>query len=215
MDYLITFALLGLLAIFSHKTTSQIFTMFTRIIRSEKIALWLVCLLYLPGTALHEIAHLLAAFVLFLPVTHFTLIPKITPSNGGYGVKLGSVTYIQRDPIRGFLVGIAPIFAGVIFFYFLPAIIDQADANLLIRAVLGYFAFTVASTMLSSKQDLTDAVYMIPLVIIGAFLCYVFEIDILHIKLLVEFVSQMNYHLSIAVLINVTAYVISKILVKF
>lgn len=214
MSYLITYILLALLAFFSHKTTSQIFTVFYRIIRSEKIALWLVCLLYLPGTFLHESAHLLMALLLFLPVTGFTLVPKVIKQAEGYGVTLGSVRYIQRDPVRGFLVGIAPICAGILFFYFLPTVFDQWGSNLLMRVLLSYFAFTVASTMLSSKQDLRDAVYMIPLIIIGAIGCYIFNVDVLNSKFLLEFNRQMNYHLTIAVLINIGAYIGTKVLIR-
>lgn len=211
---LITLTLILLLAFFAHKTTSQLFTLAYRIVRSEKIALYFICFVYLPGTFLHEVAHLLTGIVLFLKVTRFTIFPVVERSPQGYGVKLGSVTYIQRDPLRGFLVGIAPIFFGVLFFYFLPSLLAEFGTSLLGRIIVGYSAFVVASTMVSSKQDLRDGIFMIPLLLILGLLFYIFQLNPFGNHYVLEFISQMNYHLSIALLINMGAYAISALFLK-
>lgn len=211
---LITLALILLLAFFAHKTTSQLFTIIYRAVRSEKIALYIVCFFYLPGTFLHEVAHLLTGIILFLKVTRFTIIPVVERTPGGYGVKLGSVTYIQRDPLRGFLVGIAPIFFGVLFFYFLPSLFTEFGTNIIGRMLVGYGAFVVASTMVSSKQDLREGIYMIPLLLLVGLFCYIFQFNPLSNHYLLEFVSQMNYHLSIALLINIGVYAVTAIFLK-
>lgn len=210
----ITLLLLGLLAFFSHKTTSLLFTIMYRAIRSQKIALYIICLLYLPGTFLHEVAHLLTGVVLFLQVNRFTIIPVVQHTPGGFAVKLGSVTYVQRDPLRGFLVGIAPIFFGVLFFYFLPTLFAEIGTNLFGRAIIGYGAFVVASTMIPSKQDLRDGIFMIPLIVIFGFVCYIFQFNPLTNNFVLEFISQMNYHLSIALIINLGVYAIASIFLK-
>lgn len=211
---IITLALILLLAFFAHKTTSQLFTIIYRIVRSQKIALYIICFFYLPGTFLHEVAHLLTGTLLFLKVTRFTIIPVVERTPAGFGVKLGSVTYIQRDPLRGFLVGIAPIFFGVLFFYFLPQLFAEFGSNLIGRILVGYGAFVVASTMVSSKQDLREGVYMIPLVLLAGLLFYIFQFNPLTNHYVLEFISQMNYHLSIALLINMGVYAVSAIFLK-
>lgn len=211
MELLITFALICALAFFAQKSSSNLFTLFARVVRSERIALYLVCLLYLPGTFLHEVAHLLTALLLFLPVTRFSIIPHVTHVGHGYAVKMGSVSYIPKDPIRGFLVGIAPIFFGMGFFLFLPNMFAVVGESLVGRLIVSYLALTVSSTMISSKQDLTDAVYMLPLVFIGAAALYIFNIDILSNQLLLEFISQMNYYLTTALLINLGVFFATKL----
>lgn len=210
----ITFALLLLIAFFAHKTTSLLFTIIYRVVRSQKIALYFICLFYLPGTFLHEVAHLLTGIVMFLKVNRFTIIPVVQLTPGGFAVKLGSVTYVQRDPLRGFLVGIAPIFFGVLFFYFLPTFFSEIGTSLLGRIFIGYGAFVVASTMIPSKQDLQDSVFMIPLIFIIGLVCYIFQFNPFSNHYVLEFISQMNYHLSIALLVNMGVYTIASILLK-
>ncbi len=211
---LITLLLILLIAFFAHKTTSQLFTLMYRAVRSEKLALYFICFFYLPGTFLHEVAHLLTGVALFLKVTRFTIFPVVERTQGGYGIKLGSVTYIQRDPLRGFLVGIAPIFFGVLFFYFLPSLFAEFGISILGRIVVGYGAFVVASTMVSSKQDLRDGIFMIPLLLLFGFLFYIFQYNPLGNQYVLEFISQMNYHLSIALLINMGVYAVTAIFLK-
>ena len=63
-----------------------------------------MALLYFPGTAVHEMSHLVMAMILNLKVRDISLLPKIR----GNTIKLGTVTYEKKDVVRGLIVGIAP-----------------------------------------------------------------------------------------------------------
>lgn len=52
----------------------------------------MIALLYFPGTAIHEMSHLVMAMVLNLKVRDITLIPKVR----GNTLKLGTVTYEKK-----------------------------------------------------------------------------------------------------------------------
>jgi len=75
-----------------------------------QIALILYFVLILPGVLLHEISHALAAWLLRVRVRHLSI--GIRPKGEENKVRLGSVDIAQTDPIRGSLIGMAPLIAG-------------------------------------------------------------------------------------------------------
>lgn len=109
--------------------------------------------LFVPGTLVHEMAHFLTALFLLVPVGNLQLLPKIEEN----GVRLGSVSIAKTDPIRRFLIGIAPLFVGVGiivgFFYFYP-INRLISGGFWIVLFAVYLVFTVSNTMFSSKRDM-------------------------------------------------------------
>lgn len=65
--------------------------------------------IFLPGVALHEAAHWLTALMLGIPTGRFSLTPERQPDGS---LRLGYVEVGQSDPLRGSLVGIAPLLYG-------------------------------------------------------------------------------------------------------
>ena len=72
-------------------------------------AVMLYFLALLPGVALHELSHWLAAILLRVPVGKLSLWPK--KKRGGQ-VRLGSVSVGASDPLRASLIGVAPLVVG-------------------------------------------------------------------------------------------------------
>lgn len=128
---------------------------------------------YFPGTLIHESSHLLAAMALFLKIHSVSIFPVIEHG----GVKLGSVTYYKRDPVRSILVGIAPLFGGTATAYGLYLILGYTDV-FWIRALVIYLLFTIMSTMFSSAQDLVDVVWLVPLCMLVVIVGYILGIDV-------------------------------------
>lgn len=77
---------------------------------SATAALYVYHALVLPGTALHELSHLLSAWLLRVPVGRLTLIPVM---EGPGTARFGSVQIAQVDPLRESLIGLAPLVTGV------------------------------------------------------------------------------------------------------
>jgi hypothetical protein len=75
-----------------------------------QIALLLYFVLILPGVLLHEISHAVVAWVLRVRVRHLSI--GIRRKKAGNKVALGSVDIARTDPIRGSLIGLAPLIAG-------------------------------------------------------------------------------------------------------
>ena len=143
-----------------------------KIVRNDKSILFLVSLIYFPGTVIHELSHYIGALLLNLHPREIQLFPAIE----GNKVKLGHVLYEKHphDFIRSILVGIAPFLGGLISLWILIQT-KLFPGNVWWQTLLfGYLILTISANMFSSKQDLVDVGYLIPFGLFIAFLFYLF-----------------------------------------
>jgi hypothetical protein len=139
--------------------------------RSQKTALILYALLFFPGVLLHEGSHWLAAKLLRVPTRGFSLFPR--KSSGGM-IRFGYVETATTDPLRGSLIGLAPLVSGGLAMVLIAleglglrqyitglASGQQQLAGLQPARLLAtpdlllwlYLAFAIGNTMLPSKSD--------------------------------------------------------------
>lgn len=78
---------------------------------------WLYYLLLAPGTILHELCHAVASLVLLVPVREVHLFRLRHEPDGT--VQLGEVVHDTTDPVRNFLIAMAPLFGASVLIYFL------------------------------------------------------------------------------------------------
>lgn len=100
---------LGLLMFLSQWISQHIQAIGYQLTKSSYLAMFLYLMLALPGVLLHEVSHMVAAWLLFVPVRRFQI--GIRPAKGRY-VSLGSVEIADTDPIRATLIGLAPFLFG-------------------------------------------------------------------------------------------------------
>jgi len=155
----------------SRKNFNHFFYLFRKFFHNEKTVYVLVSLVFLPGTIIHEFSHFFAAMILFLPVKDIQIFPKFEEGQ----IKLGHVLYVKKDFLRGILVGIAPFFGALLFFFVLSFFNLFPNKNLGLNIALIYLIFTISSVMFFSKQDLVDVVYLIPFVLFLLILGYIFQ----------------------------------------
>jgi hypothetical protein len=74
------------------------------------VALTLYFVLLMPGVIIHELSHLLMAWLLRVRVRRFSLGPVRRARS--QHVSLGSIEVANVDPLRGSLIGLAPLLAG-------------------------------------------------------------------------------------------------------
>jgi hypothetical protein len=137
----------------SRQNIKQFFFLFKKILSHQKISYQktiykTISLFFLPGTIIHEFSHFFAAIVLFLPVKDIQIFPKFEDGQ----IKLGHVLYIKKDFLRGILVGIAPFFGALLFFFGLSFFNLFPNKNLGLNIALIYLIFTVSSLMFSSNR---------------------------------------------------------------
>lgn len=111
--------------------------------------LFLIGILYLPGTFLHELSHFLMAKILGLRVFGFSLMPTI---KRGF-IEFGSVTVSKSSSIKLFLVAIAPLLAGLIFVPLSYLAFSTSD-SLVIKSISLYFLLSFLNMSIPSKKDI-------------------------------------------------------------
>lgn len=204
--------LIGGLFVATRYALQMLFYIFRIFGGNDQTIVIFITLLYLPGTILHELAHFVFAIACFLRVRHVSIIPVLEKNY----VKLGHVTYEKQDIVRSIIVGIAPFFAGIGFFWLISYFKLFPSQSVLINILLGYLMFTVSSTMFSSKQDLIDIIYLIPLVIIIGGVIYIFDFKItlsignLFINGILYFLNKVNMYLLISLAINIALIIVAK-----
>jgi len=209
--------LLIILFFLSRFTTNQLFHFLRRIFKSDKTVFGIITLIFFPGTVIHELAHFFAAIVLFLPVKDLKVFPEWKDNY----LKLGHVLYEKKDVVRGFLVGIAPVFVGLFVFWAIFAWQLFPNQNFMLNIIIVYLIFAVSSTMFSSKQDLVDLASIPPILIFLWGFIYVFNIKVGEIlakagitELIISFLSQINFYLLLSIAIHVAIIIMLKFFSK-
>ena len=148
--FIILFLEVGILFFLSRKMNKAL---------SLLVSINFMSFLLLPGVIIHELSHLFASVVLFVPVGNM----EFTPKKSGNGLKLGSIEIAKTDPIRRSIIGFAPVFLGLllvigIVYFFSVNILFLQDKNpyIFLALVLGiaYLLFAISNTMFSSRKDM-------------------------------------------------------------
>lgn len=144
-----------LLFFLSKKLIKSLSLTFFRITKSHKAVINILAIIFLPGTILHELAHLLTAGIMLVPVGEISVLPEIEDPPAGGGVKLGSVQIGKVDPFRLTIVGVAPVILGMLTVLGILYFGQKSQNFAWWQIVLGlYLIFEVANTMFSSKRDI-------------------------------------------------------------
>ncbi|KKP86402.1 MAG: hypothetical protein UR89_C0024G0011 [Candidatus Roizmanbacteria bacterium GW2011_GWA2_35_8] len=198
----------------SRLVLKEIFLLLNKFTKRNNLIYSIVSLIYLPGTLAHEISHFITALVLMLPVKKISIFPIFEKNE----IKLGSVEYVNRDFLRGIIVGISPVIFGMLsislIFYYNIFPTDNFFLNLL----LSYLIFSISSNMFSSKRDLNDLFLAIPVFIAILLIFYLLgmKIDLSFLvrnnnEIINVILKEINISLGLVFLINLSFLYIFRI----
>ena len=213
--YLAFFTQIILIYIISQWTIQHIFRALYKATKSTSVSSYILALVYFPGTFLHEISHFIAALGLLLNVGDIDLLPSVKKTDHGYYVKLGSVQFEHKDYVRSMLVGVAPFFVGLAFFFFMFEYDIFPNENVWITILSVYLLFSVSSSMFSSKKDLEGAIIIIPLIILIISMLIGFNVDVPKIFLsetALSIIRKLNLYLLVATVGNGLMFFILRLL---
>lgn len=222
MMYLLIILLeLVTLLLFSRIIPSLLVQIFYYFTRSHKASIYLLSLIVLPGTLVHELAHLLTAGGLLVRVGEVSLFPEIKEN----GVKLGHVEIEKTDFIRRALIGFAPVFFGIGILvggiWFANAqFFSKGEYPIWLLGILFYLVVVIGNTMFSSKKDLEGTVGFLVLMIstVGAMyflgMNQIFTLMINGIESNMGFYQNFALFLGVPVIGDVLVYILAKLLVK-
>lgn len=156
MIYFLLFSVeLIVLFFLSKRLINSLYRIIYRILPNHHAVVNTMAVIFLPGTIIHELAHLLFAGVMLVPVGEINLVPKVE----GESVKLGSVQIGETDPLRRTIVGVAPVLMGLLcigaIFLFIPF---EKDIPWWQIALGLFLIFEIANTMFSSKKDIEGVI---------------------------------------------------------
>lgn len=134
-----------------------------RITRNHTAVIHTLAIIFLPGTIIHELAHLLVAGIMLVPVGEISVLPEIE----GDGVKLGSVQIGKVDPFRLTVIGVAPVLVGMSAILGILYFAQISSHSVWWQIVLGlYLIFEISNTMFSSKKDIIGTIGFVVAVLV-------------------------------------------------
>ena len=168
------FFFFALLFLFSKSLSKQLGFLIFRLTASRRWTVGIMAFLFLPGTVVHEFAHAAFAHALGVYVGEISLLPKIEGKN----LKLGSVQVAETDPFRRFLIGAAPVVAGMALIFLTLGIFQKFGADFAWWASLLVYCliFQIGNAMFSSRRDLEGAVEFLIAVFLVFGILYLFGI---------------------------------------
>jgi hypothetical protein len=162
------------------------------------------------------------ATILRVPTGEISILPEIENEKE---IRAGKVMLGKTDPIRMALIGIAPVFSGLLFIniignLFLEDLYAQI-INLQFNVFIGiglYLLFTVCVTMFSSKKDLQSLVFAGPITIIFLLIFYFSGIRLTFTEDFINTIGKLLYstngYLLIGLILNLIFYLTILILEK-
>jgi hypothetical protein len=222
MEFPYFFLLLFILFVVTGKLTNSLYRIFYLITLSKNVSIWLLSLLILPGTIIHEISHFLSATILRVPAYDLSIIPRIEKDGN---IKAGELIIGDTDPIRRTIIGLAPMLSGLLLIYFtgnilstnLPNILNTKYYILIFFGIYSFFA--VSSTMYSSKKDLEILKIVGPAIILLVLTLYFIGVRISFTNFLtgkiVTVVSSLNQYLLICIIIDLLVLLITFLGINF
>ncbi len=165
------FGSLLILFLLSRMLQREVSSLLFRLFHSEKVVIYSMAFLFLPGTIIHELAHYIMANLLFVRTGEIEFMPKMQGDN----IKLGSVSIVKPDPFRYFLIGIAPFLSGIalILITLYYGVRHDVFSNTWLVIALGYLVFQIGNSMFSSKKDMEGAFELFVVALIIAIVAYV------------------------------------------
>lgn len=164
MMLLLLAAELIVLYILSQSLTQGLFDVLILLFGSRTVGVTIISILTFPGTVIHELAHLFTAEILGVRTGKLTLIPEGINTEE---VKTGSVMIADTDPFRRYMIGLAPLFVGMVavtaISYFIPVLWMQVTQSTVVwysdppfyyLLITIYCLLAISNSMFSSKEDL-------------------------------------------------------------
>lgn len=124
---------------------------------STKPGIMLYSLVFLPGTIIHELSHWVMAEILQVRTGEITIFPSFDDQGGARSSeRLGSVSMVKSDPIRGFFIGLAPFITGLAILVVLGALFStgwEAGYPWWQLGLMIYGIVVVGNSMMISESD--------------------------------------------------------------
>lgn len=176
-----------------------------RLFGKQHVVIYALSFFFLPGVVLHELSHLLVANLLLVPTGQIEFFPEIH----GNQVKMGSVAIGRTDPLRRFVIGVAPVIGGLFIMLVASSYLLDVFGSWKSFLLL-YVIFQTANTMFSSSKDMEGALGLLTAaLLLGLFLqlaklpIWSFAISLYNNSAVIDFFARINFFLLLALGLDV------------
>ncbi|MDD2823282.1 MAG: hypothetical protein PHQ59_04370 [Candidatus Daviesbacteria bacterium] len=158
------------LFLFSRSLTNSLARLLYRISHSRIFTYNALAVIFLPGTLVHELAHMLIAGMFLVPSGEISIFPEID----GDEVRFGSIKIAETEPVKRFFIGAAPIIFGmfiILALLFTSLQFYSSETPWWQLALVVFVVFEIANTMFSSKKDMEGALalFIVTFIILFSF----------------------------------------------
>lgn len=202
----------------SRALNKTLFFLFYRFTHSEQMSLGMTTVLLFPGTIVHELSHLFVAEILGVRTGKLSLIPEYVEE---HRVQAGSVQVAHSDPFRRTIIGMAPLFVGIITVTLLSSYLAQLFPQALLAAesadrlknpiiymfaISGYLLYAISNNMFPSQEDMKGVpavLILLAMVIAGAYFVGVrFTLSGNALQIVGSIFSSLTTNLVIVIILN-------------
>ncbi|HUD44069.1 MAG TPA: M50 family metallopeptidase [Patescibacteria group bacterium] len=178
----------------------------------------IIAIIFLPGTLIHELSHLLIAGLLGVQTGDLTVFPKLQ----GNTIRMGSVQVAKVDHLRQLFIGLAPVLSGlVILFISFHFFFQQLNSlSYWIICIFVYLLFVITNSMFSSKKDVEGAgllVILSVLIFVALFIIdkqFLQQIQNLLMLIPSKYLSLSAYYLSLPLILDIGIIFILRLLIR-
>lgn len=208
------------------RLTKTLYSLLFFLFRNTYVTAGFLTFIFLPGTIVHELAHLLTAEILRVRTGEISFTPKIvTTHNNEQAVEAGHVTHTATDPLRRFLIGFAPLVWGLavltlliwLFQHFWGQFTDPKQ-QIVLGAGIGYLLFAVSNSMFTSRKDMEGSEYFIPVVVILGIAAYAagvrFTVTGQSLVVIEQLLTGLTKALGIVMGINALIFLVNSLLLQ-
>lgn len=216
-----------LLFILSDRISKLLYRFFWRVFKNKQTAIGVLTFLFLPGTVIHELAHLIVAEVLRVPTGKISFTPEIEKISSTHDeIQAGSVEIGKTDPLRRLIIGTAPVYFGVFFLFLLTFVFNRIWPNLIdtkariaFGTLIGFLLFAISNNMFSSRKDMEGAWILLPLFGLLTALVYIsgirFTLTDQALTVTLSLLQTLTTSLSWVLVINGVIFLLGKIIERW
>jgi hypothetical protein len=180
-----------LVSILSKKIYESLFQISWKFFKSKEASVYFVSFIFLPGTFIHEMCHVMATVLLGGRVGAINLWPKIE----GNHIKMGTAEVEVLDVFRNSIIGTAPlVFGSLILIYISSNFFNQ---ELWVQVIFAYLIFQISNSMFLSDVDLAEAKILFLLIPAILSLVYFYNFTVEKITFMPQDLSFLNTSLYI------------------
>lgn len=217
---LLFFLQIFIVSLVSKNIYESLFIITRKLFGGRDLSVYIVSFIFLPGTLIHEMSHVMTTLLVGGRVGRINLWPQIEHDH----IKLGTAEVEVMDPFRNSLVGVSPLIIGSALIVYLSSVFQNQTIE--IQILIGYVIFQISNSMFLSPSDIKEFKYLFLIFIIILILVFIYfylSSNLEYLSYIYEFFSQriflnelknLNLYFGLTVLLNLPLFVFGKLFIR-